>query len=166
MRSDRHISKGSRRCAILRAVMILSMWQAPIPFLHCHSLRAEDASGDATMRQHLVRFHRDALRHPGLRLGWHVHFDLPAEFFGFPDDDAGSPTKSRNDSARFERATVAETRLELTYPASPELERLAPCGSPTDVRAAHGEERPRVGNFLTTFVDSTSINLLVCVARC
>lgn len=165
MKPGLHISNRGAWRNLLRLLMILSMWQAPVPFLHCHSLRAEDAGGDVVMRQHLVRFHREALSHPGFGLGWHVHFELPAEFFGCQDDD-DSPARSRGDSARVERAAVAETRLEVSSPASPEIERLLPGLDSGDLRAVRGEARPSVDNFLTTFMDSTTINLLVCVARC
>jgi hypothetical protein len=162
----RHSQGIARTRVLLRVLLIISLWQAPIPLFHCHSLQAEEVRGDAGLQQHLVRFHRGALQHRERSLGWHVHFDLPIDLLGSPDDDGNCPEKSRNDSSRVERAVVAETRLELSTNTTVALEGLARGPDAIALRAVRGNERLPAGNFLTTFVDSTTINVLVCVARC
>ncbi|MCC7421065.1 MAG: hypothetical protein IT428_12355 [Planctomycetaceae bacterium] len=99
-------------------------------------------------------------------MGWHVHFGLPDELLGSSTEDEDSPVKPKNGASCLDRTAVAETRLELSLAAGLEFERLLSGPEPLAFQVSHGQKRPTVGSFLTTFVDSTTINVLVCVARC
>ena len=65
---------------ISRLCLILSLWQAPVPWLHCHgSDMASVASATSTHERsyHLIRFHQSDDLETDASFGWHYHWVLP-----------------------------------------------------------------------------------------
>ena len=59
-----------------RLCLILSLWQGPIPWLHCHDEDVTELSSPVSasnLRLHLASFHGNSQD----KLGWHCHWILP-----------------------------------------------------------------------------------------
>jgi len=44
---------------VARLLLVVSMWHAPIPILHAHTLSLSETAGNHQLADHLVAFHRD-----------------------------------------------------------------------------------------------------------
>lgn len=56
---------------MIRACLLLSLWNLPFPWLHNHEAYAAAESSSAQLPAHLNQFH-DGLESP--ETGWHLHF--------------------------------------------------------------------------------------------
>ena len=59
-----------------RLCLIVSLWQGPIPWLHCHDEDVTEMSSPVSasnLRLHLASFHGNSQD----KLGWHCHWILP-----------------------------------------------------------------------------------------
>lgn len=59
-----------------RLCLVVSLWQGPLPWLHCHGTKLTEISSAVTasnLRLHLASFHRNEEE----ELGWHFHWVLP-----------------------------------------------------------------------------------------
>ncbi len=76
---------------ILRTALVLSLWHAPIPWLHQHDLPGSGGVPTGGLARHLNEYHGDLALAGQIRLGWHVHLALPwcdAEGGACPDENA------------------------------------------------------------------------------
>ena len=62
---------------VLRVVMVLSLWHAPIPWVHVHEIEGPQVERLGALSQHVARFHARELSRSGARLDWHSHLVLP-----------------------------------------------------------------------------------------
>jgi hypothetical protein len=62
---------------VLRVVMVLSLWHAPIPWVHVHDLDGPQVERLGSLSRHIADFHARELSRGGTRLDWHAHLVLP-----------------------------------------------------------------------------------------
>lgn len=81
---------GRGRCSrLLRVVLVLSLWHAPIPWIHAHDLQGPAVDSREVLSQHVAEFHGRELSLGQTRLDWHLHLVLPwclAHYFPCPDE--------------------------------------------------------------------------------
>ena len=68
-----------------RLCLIVSLWQGPIPWLHCHDEDLTEISSPVSannLRLHLAAFHGNS---PD-KLGWHCHWILPRWNYFFDEN--------------------------------------------------------------------------------
>lgn len=63
-------------CA-LRTLLVLSMWHAPIPWVHAHDLAGPIVDQGGTLARHVEEFHAGLDHHGEGDIGWHTHLVLP-----------------------------------------------------------------------------------------
>jgi hypothetical protein len=77
---------------LLRVLLVLSLWHAPIPWVHAHDLDGPDVARLQMLSQHIAAFHTREIDLGQQRLEWHVHFVLPwcmIHHHPGPDDEHG-----------------------------------------------------------------------------
>lgn len=62
---------------VLRTLLVMSLWHAPIPWIHAHDLDGPQVAQRAPLSQHIAEFHARDVALPQERLEWHVHLVLP-----------------------------------------------------------------------------------------
>lgn len=62
---------------LLHAALLLSLWNAPIPWVHFHGTLGEARCGASSLSRHLARFHAAVRPLDEAGFGWHVHYILP-----------------------------------------------------------------------------------------
>ena len=79
---------------VLRAVLALSLWHAPIPWMHAHEIEGPRVARLQLLSQHVAEFHARELSEGARELDWHVHLILPwclVHHFPCPDNDERQP---------------------------------------------------------------------------
>ena len=71
----RAVQKATGRA--LRFVMVLSLWHAPIPWVHVHEIAGPQVERLASLSQHVAVFHARDLSWENTTLNWHAHLVLP-----------------------------------------------------------------------------------------
>jgi hypothetical protein len=61
----------------LRVMMVLSLWHAPIPWVHVHEIAGPAVERLASLSQHVAVFHARDLSWGNTSLDWHTHLVLP-----------------------------------------------------------------------------------------
>jgi hypothetical protein len=61
----------------LRVVLALSLWHAPIPWVHAHEIDGPDVDHSLVLSRHVAEFHSRELSRGEKRLDWHMHLVLP-----------------------------------------------------------------------------------------
>ncbi len=59
------------------ALLMLSLWHAPIPWVHFHDLQGPQVDRLELLSQHVAEFHARDLDQGTQRLTWHAHLVLP-----------------------------------------------------------------------------------------
>jgi hypothetical protein len=95
-RISRNLLRATPRVAarMLRLVMVLSLWHAPIPWIHVHELEGPQVERLGALSQHIAEFHARELMREGARLDWHSHLVLPwcmTHEHDCPADDEQNP---------------------------------------------------------------------------
>jgi len=62
---------------LLRVALVLSLWHAPIPWVHAHELVGPQVDSRQLLSQHVAEFHAGELSRGEQKLDWHVHLVLP-----------------------------------------------------------------------------------------
>ena len=62
---------------VLCVALALSLWHAPIPWVHVHDLEGPEVERLQLLSQHVAEFHARDLGQGGGRLAWHAHLVLP-----------------------------------------------------------------------------------------
>jgi hypothetical protein len=88
-----------------RLCLVISLWQAPVPWLHRHPVSAENGTSERLtleLQKHLSAFH-PTIRSPfDQDLGWHCHWVLPSWTHALdntPDDESPADEEVVFDSA-------------------------------------------------------------------
>ena len=68
-----------------RALLIVSLWNAPLPMVHAHGADVDDSADAAGFAEHLAKYHGDVTLNSHVDFGWHWHLVLPRD--SNPDDD-------------------------------------------------------------------------------
>jgi hypothetical protein len=76
---------------MVRTLLLLSLWHAPIPWLHAHDLSGPSVEHRAALHRHVDEFHAAELEHGEAHLGLHAHFILP---WGHGHDPQHAPNGS------------------------------------------------------------------------
>jgi len=62
---------------LLSLALVLSLWHAPIPWVHVHDLEGPQVERLQLLSQHVADFHARDLSQGTARLAWHAHLVLP-----------------------------------------------------------------------------------------
>jgi len=62
---------------MLRVVIVLSLWHAPIPWVHVHEFEGPQVERLVTLSQHIAEFHARDLVCGTASAEWHSHLVLP-----------------------------------------------------------------------------------------
>ncbi|MGE5191208.1 MAG: hypothetical protein ACM3U2_01820 [Deltaproteobacteria bacterium] len=79
---------------MLRFVLMLSLWHAPIPWVHAHQIEGPQVEHLQLLSQHVAEFHARELSQGEETLDWHVHLVLPwclVHHFPCPDKEQRDP---------------------------------------------------------------------------
>ena len=95
-RFSRRIRSWARRLAgrALSALVVLSLWHAPIPWVHAHDLEGPRVEQLQILSRHVAEFHARELSRGQTHLDWHVHLVLPwcmVHHDSCPDDKHHGP---------------------------------------------------------------------------
>lgn len=172
-RSGRGRNVPRRRGAILRIVLALSLWHAPIPWLHCHDLDGTEVEHTAALSHHVHGFHQSALEHGVRHAPWHAHLLLPwcNETLPCSEGDESPHRDGLPDDCIACRADAGPSTQSASLPASA-IEQGADDGTllraAWNRHAAAGGRSPlsRSGHFLATSGCSTSLIDLLSARLC
>lgn len=93
---------------VLRACLIVSLWQAPVPWIHTHGtdlIGAARAGIAQDLVHHLALFHPSINPDSAQNLGWHLHWVLPC--WGHAIDDTPDDESPATEIMTFDQATVS-----------------------------------------------------------
>jgi hypothetical protein len=62
---------------VLRVVMVLSLWHAPIPWIHVHEFEGAQVERLESLSRHIAAFHAHELNRGSPSGDWHAHLVLP-----------------------------------------------------------------------------------------
>ena len=85
-RNEKSTRQNSVWRVILRLCVIFSLWQGPVPWLHCHESDLSDSASPASiveLRCHLEAFHNGMALDLDHDFGWHFHWIFPGWSDGF-----------------------------------------------------------------------------------
>ncbi len=79
IRISRPIARAARAAGarLLRVVMVLSLWHAPIPWIHVHEFEGPQVDRLETLSRHVTAFHASDLLWGNTLPTWHAHVVLP-----------------------------------------------------------------------------------------
>lgn len=115
---------------VVRLSLVLSLWHAPLPVLHAHTLSFADLNGNPLLADHLVRYHcseGDHLHSTDVSdTDWHWHFVIPNCDGCCSDSDDHHPLKSTlsvvwkmvADSTESHTSITSLLQLDLNHLAS------------------------------------------------
>ena len=86
MKPGKSLSRTNSLCGVIaRFGLIVSLWQAPIPWIHSHGTNPPELANSlksCEFQHHLSLFHNDAEMSSDEDFGWHCHWILPVWVFG------------------------------------------------------------------------------------
>lgn len=105
MQSKPSSSRLHRSCGIVaRLGLILSLWQAPIPWLHSHGTDVSEITSPlfaCDFCEHLRTFHSADELNSGEEYGWHCHWILPS-WLHLSDEGGGGRVGHAEDPSAFD----------------------------------------------------------------
>ena len=157
----------------LALMLIVSLWHAPVPWIHAHELHGTDVDHVEQLHRHVDAFHATEIAAGQLRLDLHAHLILPWERVPTPDAP-GTPHVPGSDDLEFALLSVgtgASLSAKSAGPAAPELlgNLLASLMIGSSVRQAPESSLrgiSRGSHFFETYGCSVSIGDLVSVRIC
>jgi hypothetical protein len=105
-----------RRTALIvvRLGLIVSLWQAPIPWLHSHGTdiaQIAPATNATELATHLAIFHDDVAPGSEHDFGWHWHWVLPS--WSHALDDTPDDERPSEEAVAFDTSTAAPSKSLL-----------------------------------------------------
>lgn len=164
--------RSARRAvsALLHFCLLLSLWRAPVPWVHAHDTLDEHAAADTRFwAEHLERFHTDLHGHSPH--GWHWHFVFPWELADKHDDDQDGDDQHPQDvpeSVRIEPICIVANSManvRTPYQFGP-IAVVVPDVVATSLTASPPLNRPIGVHVLLTFSNRISWRALACIALC
>jgi hypothetical protein len=79
---------------VMRVMLALSLWHAPIPWVHVHDLEGPQVEHLESLGRHVAEFHSRDIASGRSRLAWHAHLVLPWSLnhhLPCPDGDRRDP---------------------------------------------------------------------------
>jgi hypothetical protein len=89
----RRIGRNPRH-RLMRVMLALSLWHAPIPWVHVHDLEGPQVERLESLSRHVAEFHSRDIASGRSRLAWHAHLVLPWSLnhhLPCPDGDRREP---------------------------------------------------------------------------
>lgn len=154
-----------RRLTSLRWLLVLSLWQGPIPVWHAHDTLADTAAESvAWLANHLERHHASIDPFASVAFGWHIHFEVP-ESDGEPSETPGLSVRLPAVMAVSD-ATLAETGLRVIWHGGlVSVDDSAVAQKATGSLGMSGLRRFD-GGFFSSYAAALSLPLRLGVARC
>lgn len=104
MKADDKSIRMHHICGVVARIgLILSLWQAPVPWLHCHGTDLVAGISSQTageLMTHLDSFHRPYEINSDEEFGWHCHWIIPSWFHD--SNETPDEHQSPSDSAGFD----------------------------------------------------------------
>jgi hypothetical protein len=171
----RHVRRAAALArGVLRTLLLLSLWHAPIPWIHAHDLEGPTVELVASLHRHVDACHSREILQGDRHLDLHSHLVFP---WGHQHDPLsladGEPVPVSEDADFLSPAaglSIGDSLKQIGQPAERAFERLlvadlagsSPgCGWGIPVIALrHGR------HFFETFGETVSVCDLVCVRTC
>ncbi|HTI51974.1 MAG TPA: hypothetical protein VL475_13515 [Planctomycetaceae bacterium] len=160
---------------MVRALLLLSLWHAPIPWVHAHDLAGPSVDHVASLHRHVDAFHARDIEHGEFHLDLHAHLVLPWSHDRQPLHGPGGPELPDSDDSDFVLemggGAAGSTLKALGRPIDPNFDPLRMAGDlatrgPSAWSAAPGVSRSQGRHFFETFGRSVSVGDLICVRVC
>lgn len=142
---------------VLRIVLLISVWQGPIPWFHCHGSLAAANEVQPWLVKHLRSHHATFSLFADIDFGWHCHVDLPTSA---SEDKPNESPKPRVVISSSETLTPVSVSGDI--PPSSRFIRL-----PTKTLGISPPGLTTAGvnqHFYDSFAESLSLPLRFCVA--
>lgn len=143
---------------MLRCLLLLAVWQGPIPWCHCHGT-VDHLALSPGLPEHLRSHH--AGHDPYGNGRWHLHFILP---------DTGGQTPGEHSEDRYQQLPmisaldVSSAELESPWDGSPAAEVLLELSAVPS--AAIRDAGLSTAHFYDGFAPDLALPMRFCVARC
>jgi hypothetical protein len=159
----------------IRIVLLLSLWHAPVPWVHAHDLTGRAVDEVRSLHRHVDEYHARELELGERHLDLHAHLILPWSHEHQPFHRPGCPERPDTDDSDFvlelASASAGSTLKAIGRPVDRHFD---PLRSTSDVIsrgqlawAAARWSSPGYGrHFFETFGCSVSIGDLICVRVC
>ena len=158
-----HARRWSRLTS-LRWLLVLSLWQGPVPVWHAHDTLADSAAESvAWLASHLERHHATIDPFASVAFGWHVHFEVP--------ESDGEPSESPGPSVRLPAvvtvsdATLADAGLRVIWQGLVSVDDPAIAQKAVGAMGMPGLQHDD-GGFFSSYAAALSLPLRLGVARC
>jgi hypothetical protein len=147
----------------LRFVLVLTMWQGPIPWVHCHGTVA-DSSVSADMLSwfsvHLRSHHACVQCERPVDLGWHTHFDMPQT----PADESDRNSRTSHDCLPASHLQTLDLQMSVSA-SSAAISLIAVDVHCVSMMTAMAQTR-QASHFYASFAPAMSLPARFCIARC
>ncbi len=160
---------------VFRAVFALSLWHAPIPWVHAHEIEGPQVERLQLLSRHVAEFHTRELSQGARRLDWHVHLVLPWCFdhhFPCPDQERREPGSddyfggtALNTVAATSAKTIGQPTARAFLAAHPPSDQPAALRDTMDARTALAAAG-RGGHFFETYGRPHPVRDLASVRLC
>jgi hypothetical protein len=163
--------RRTRARLALHAVLIVSLWHAPVPWVHFHDLESPQVAQSEELSNHVFEFHSHDLLVGLKSLSWHAHLVLPWSLHPHsrqPDDEEdGSRPESDcvvsnagsgnlNHACSHGRSLAApDSRLSVIVTAAP-----------TTIGHVQSRNGALFRQFLATFGQGNALRALTSVRLC
>lgn len=105
-----------RSRAVLRAALIVSLWHAPIPWVHFHDLDGHQVEELDPLAHHISEFHAGDVRLGRKTLDWHAHLVLPwavTDHDACPGNETPAPRPDDVSPVMTPEATSLQSSMSL-----------------------------------------------------
>jgi|GEM_PF-3093464 len=182
LRASRSITQAVQTAAgrVLRVVIVLSLWHAPIPWVHVHEFEGPKVERLESLSRHIVEFHAQDLVWGTTLAEWHSHLVLPwclnhrclHHHDNCPADDERD--SGMDDVLAGARVTVAN--MTAGHAFGPPAGRAVFAGELAAAQAVLGQRAtgansaicgvPRFRQFIETYGSSVAVRDLLSVRLC
>ncbi len=156
---------GRTRSWIVCAILVASLWRAPVPWIHSHETLEAQGLPEAALAWHVQHLHPQESNHS--IFGWHIHLS-------YPWDVSNEPTPTREPDVPKPRAVYDMPYVVSAATSNVDLDRHANqcvCDFPISVPAADAwlpSDAARISDrhFPPTHPPSVTLRALFCVVQC
>lgn len=162
-KSKSTVTWSSCSSLVLHGLLLLTTWQGPVPWCHCHGTLANSPGvASSLLAEHLRTHHCSLDPFANILLGWHLHLDIPGTAGEQPAEKVPPqpellPVISPVDSVNSSIAQAAEQLC-------PAVELLA-CVSEGIAGRSCAISDHQQSHFFVTFASSLSLPERLCVSR-
>jgi hypothetical protein len=156
---------NERKQGALCLLLLLILWQIPIPWYHSHG--AEDANGasNASLATHLRRFHQSITgAETNVRFGWHFHAIVPWLSSDDPLDMRDSGGSGQEESRLCDELYRAGTTQDFVL--QNQINVASPLNTAITIQSDSFRATVCQRHFLDGFASDLSLPQRLCVFRC